>query len=92
MRQSENDVEVRNLEQFLFSRGEPALASLCLALRAVPIPAGVIRDGLMTASGTLVDVPSQCRCAAAGDSPERAELLKVQPGTLVYESVTLLVE
>jgi hypothetical protein len=40
MRQSEYDVEVWNAEQFLLSRSEPALASLCLALRTVPVPAG----------------------------------------------------
>ena len=51
MRQSENNVEVRHAEQFLLAGGEPALARLRLALRAVPVPAGVIRDGLMTALG-----------------------------------------
>ena len=49
MRQSEDDVEVRHVEEFLFPRREPALASLRLALRAVPVAAGVIRDGLMAA-------------------------------------------
>jgi hypothetical protein len=46
----------------------------------------------MTALGTLIDVPSQRRCAAAGDSPQHAQLLKVQPGALSYEAVALLVE
>ena len=64
MRQGEYDVEVRNLEEFFLSCGEPALARLCLTLRTVPVPAGVIRDGLVTALGTLIDVPSQ-RCGAA---------------------------
>jgi hypothetical protein len=92
LRQSKYDMEIGNLEQFLLSRGEPALTSLCLALRAVPISTGVIGDGLMTAVGTLIDVPSQSRCAAAGDSPQYAQLLKVKPGTLIHEAVALLVE
>jgi hypothetical protein len=46
----------------------------------------------MTALGTLIDVPSQRRCAAAGDSPQHAQLLKVQPRALIYEAVALLVE
>jgi hypothetical protein len=33
-------VEVGNFEEFLFTRGEPALARLCLTLRTVPVPAG----------------------------------------------------
>ena len=92
MRQSEYNVEVRDAEEFSLSCGEPALASLCLALRAVPVPAGIIRDGLMTALGALVDVSSQGRRAAAGDCPQHAELLEIQPGALVHEAVALLVE
>jgi len=92
MRQGEYYVEVRNFEEFPFARGEPALASLCLTLRAVPVPAGIIRDGLMTALGALIDVSSQGRCAAAGDCPQHAQLLEVQPRALVHEAVALLVE
>ena len=40
MRQGEYDVEVGDAEEFFLSCGEPALASLCLTLRAVPVPAG----------------------------------------------------
>jgi hypothetical protein len=92
MRQSKYDVEVRHTEQFLFSRSELALASLCLALRTVPVPAGIIRDGLITASGTSVDVPSQRRRGAAGDGPQHAQLLVVQPWALVHEAIALLAE
>ena len=75
MRQGEYDVEVGNVEEFFFACGEPALASLRLTLRAVPVPAGVIRDGLMTALGALIDVAAQRRRAAAGDCPQHAQLL-----------------
>jgi hypothetical protein len=92
MRQSEYDVEVWNAEQFLLSRSEPALASLCLTLRTVPVPAGVIGDGLMTALGALIDVAAQSRRSAASDSPQHAQLLEAQPGALAHESVALLAE
>ena len=92
MRQGEYDVEVRNVEELSFSCGEPALASLCLTLRTVPVSARVIRDGLVTALGALIDVPSQGRCAAAGDGSQHAQLLEVQPGALVHEAVALLEE
>ena len=92
MRQGEYDVEVGDAEEFFFSCGEPALASLCLALRTVPVPAGVIRDGLMTALRTLIDVAAQRGRAAASDRPQHTQLLVIQPGILVDEAVTLLAE
>src|SRR4051794_23553390 len=52
MRQRKHDVKITDVQQLLFSRFEPVLACLCLALGAVPIPAGVIRDGLVPATGT----------------------------------------
>jgi hypothetical protein len=49
MWQGEDHVEVGDREKFFFPCGEPALASLGLTLRAVPVSAGIIRDGLMIA-------------------------------------------
>ena len=92
MRQGEYDVEVGDAEEFFLSCGEPALASLCLALWTVPVPAGVIRDGLMTALRTLIDVAAQRRRAAASDRPQHTQLLIVQPGVLFDETITLLAE
>ena len=92
MRQGENDVEVRNAEEFFLSCGEPALASLCLALGTVPVSAGVVRDGLITALRTLIDVAAQRSGAAASDRPQHTQLLIVQPGVLFDEAITLLAE
>src|SRR5664280_2132731 len=92
MRQGEYHVEVGDAEEFFLSCGEPALTSLCLALGTVPVPAGVIRDGLMTALRTLIDVAAQRGGAAASDRPQHTQLLVIQPGVLIDESVTLLAE
>ncbi len=92
MRQGEYDVEVGDAEEFFFSCGEPALASLCLALWTVSVPAGVVRDGLMTALQTLIDVASQRGGAAAPDRSQHTQLLVIQPGVLIDEAVTLLAE
>src|SRR3954454_11138420 len=46
MWECENNVEIRHAEHFPLTGGEPALARLGLALRAVPVTTGVIRDGL----------------------------------------------
>jgi len=92
MRKSEDHVEVGDLQHLPFSCGEPTLASLRLALHAMPVAAGVVRDGLIIATGTLVNVATQLRRAAAGDSPQYGELLEVQPGTLFQEAIALLAE
>ena len=64
MRQREDHMEVGHAEHFFFSRGEPALARLRLALWAVAVAAAVIRDGLMAAAWTVIDMSAQSRCAA----------------------------
>ena len=92
MRQGEYDVEVGDAEEFCFSCGEPALASLCLALGTVPVPAGVIRDGLMTALRTSIDVAAQRGRSAASDRPQHTQLLVIQPGILFDKTITLLAE
>ena len=92
MRQGEYDVEVGDAEEFFLSCGEPALASLCLALWTVPVPAGVIRDGLMTALRTVIDVAAQRGRSAASDRAQHTQLLVTQPGILFDEAITLLAE
>ena len=92
MRQGEYNVEVGDAEEFFLSCGEPALASLCLTLWTVPIPAGVIGNGLMTALRTLIDVAAQRGRSAASDRPQYTQLLVIQPGILFDEAVTLLAE
>ena len=92
MRNGEDQMEIRQIEQFSLSGCNPALASLCLTLRSVPVPAGIIRDGLMTALRTLIDVAAQRRRAAASDRAQHTQLLIVQPGVLFNEAITLLAE
>jgi hypothetical protein len=70
VRQGEHEMKIGHAEQFLFSRGEPALARLSLALGAVPVPAAVIGDGLVAATRTVIDVPAQGRRAAASDGAQ----------------------
>src|ERR1700733_13977582 len=61
--------------QFLLSRGEPALASLRLALGAVAVAAAVIRDGLLAAAWTIIDLSAQRRSAAWSDGAQHLPLL-----------------
>jgi hypothetical protein len=90
MRQGKHDVKVADIQQLLFSRREPVLACLRLALGAVPIPAGIIRDGLMSASRTRIEMAAQRRGATAGDSPQHVQLLIAEPFSMaIQEAVSL---
>src|SRR5271156_753709 len=70
MGQGEDNMEVRHRQQFRAARGEPLGACVSLALGAVPVAAGVVRDGLMTAATALIAMTAQSRGAAARDGVE----------------------
>src|SRR5260221_14455883 len=59
MRQREDDVHVRDVEQLALPRRKPALTCLRLTLRTVAIPTRVIGDGAMSAGATLIEMPAE---------------------------------
>ena len=59
VRQREDDVHVRHVEQLALPRGEPPGARLRLTLRTVPIPTRVIGDRPMSAGAALIDMPAE---------------------------------
>ena len=56
MRDSEDDMKVHGREQFLLPCSYPAFTRLCLAFRTVSVSARIIRDGLMAAPRTSIDM------------------------------------
>src|SRR4051794_36900263 len=90
MRQRKHDVKVADIQQLLFSRGEPVLPCLSLALRAVPIPAGVIRDGLVPATRTCIEMAAQGRRTAAGDGLQHIQLLVAEPFSMTIDEAVAL--
>ena len=83
MREREDDVHIRHVEELPLARLEPALAGLRLALRAVPIPTRVIGDGLMSAGVTPVEMAPERGGPAARDGAEHRSRLHAQPGMLL---------
>src|SRR5437870_1820590 len=61
MRQSEDDMEVADVQQFLLPLGQPAVACVGEALGAVPVPARVIGDGAMATSGAAIQMAAKRR-------------------------------
>src|ERR1700704_2354566 len=54
-RKCEDNMDVTRWEKLLATRCEPAIASSCLTLRAVPISARVVGDGAMSAAGAFIE-------------------------------------
>ena len=92
VRHSKDNVEVWNFEKIFFAGVYPALTRLRLALGAMPIPAGIIGNGLVIALRAAVDVPAERRGAAAANGSKHRQLLIAQPRTLCNEKITLLVK
>jgi hypothetical protein len=92
MREREDDVDIWHVEELALAGMEPALPRLCLALRAVPIAARVIGDGLVSAGVTPIEMTPKCGGATARDRPKDRSLLRAQPRMLLEKGVALRVE
>jgi len=92
MREREDDVDVGHVEELALAGMEPALPRLRLALRAVPIAARVIGDGLVSAGVTPIEMPPECGSATARDGAKYRPLVRIQPRMLLEKGVTLRVE
>ena len=75
VRKSENDVEVRHRQQLCRPGSHPSGTCVPLASWAVPVPARVVRDGLMFAARALIKMAAQGRRATADDGIEHLAML-----------------
>src|ERR1700736_3667533 len=81
-------MNVADRQQFFASFGEPLVASIGLTLRAMPIAAGVERDGFMATSGATIQVATEWCRAAKLDGIEYAEMEPRQPGSVLCDEAT----
>lgn len=57
VRHAEDEMKIIHRQHFLLALGEPGLASAGLALRAMPVPAGVVGDtGDISATGAHIEM------------------------------------
>src|SRR5258708_27058362 len=62
----EDHMDVARREKFSLPCGDPPFPGSGLTLRAVPVSAGVVRDGgTMPAAGALIEMTAECGGAAA---------------------------
>src|SRR5215207_4975935 len=70
MREREDDVHIRHIEELALARVQPAFARLRLTLRTVPVSTRVVGDGLMPAGVTPVEMSTERGGSTARDGAE----------------------
>jgi hypothetical protein len=67
---AEDEMKIVHRQQFLLALGEPLLASIGLAFRAMPIPTGVVGDpGDISATVTVIEMAAQGGSTATRTGP-----------------------
>src|SRR4051812_45139381 len=79
MREREDDVHIRHVEELPLARVQPAFARLRLTLRTVPVSTRVVGEGLMPAGVTPVEMSTERGRATARDGAEHGPLLHAAP-------------
>ena len=85
MRQSKYHVKVAYRQKLGLALADPAVASGCLALRTMPVAAGIVRDGLMAAVGALVAMAAERGGAATGNGIQHFDVRPVQPAPAPFQ-------
>jgi hypothetical protein len=92
VRQREDHVHVRYVEQLALTRSEPAITGLRLTLRAVSVPTRVVRDSPMSAGPTLIEMAAERGGPTPPECAQDRALLHAQPWMLLEEVIALRVE
>src|SRR6266849_8845917 len=78
-------MDVACREELLATRCEPAVASPCLTLRAVPVAARVVGDGAMSAASALIEMPAESGGATPCHGQQHFHVLPTDPLTASFD-------
>src|SRR5208283_674460 len=78
-------MDIARRKKFSLPRGDPAFPRRSLALRAVPVAAGVVRDGAMPAAGALVEMPAECGGTTPCNGQQHFDVLPTEPAAVSFE-------
>src|SRR5260370_33048620 len=80
MRECEGPMDVTRREKFSSTCSDPPFPRRSLALRAVPVAAGVVGDGgAMSAAGALIEMPAKGGGKTARNGPQHFDNLSNKP-------------
>src|SRR5713101_7121782 len=85
-RKCEDHMDVARREKLSLTCGDPAFPSRGLTLRAVPISAGVVRDGgAMPTAGALIEMTAECGGATARNGQQYFDVLPAEPLAISFD-------
>src|SRR5258708_12789319 len=83
-RKREDHMDVTRWEKLLATCCEPAIASSCLTLRAVPISARVVGDGAMSAAGAFIEMSAERGGTTPRNGQQHFDVLPGDPLTASF--------
>src|ERR1700687_5450886 len=84
-RKRENHMDVARWEKLLATCCEPAIASSCLNIRAVPISPRVVGDRAMSAASELIEMSADRGVATPRNRQEHFDVLPADPLTASFD-------
>src|SRR5258708_6846370 len=78
-------MDVARREKFSLTRGNPPFTCARLTLRAVPVPAGVVRDGAMSAARAFIEMAAECGGATPCNGQQHFHMLPTDPLTVSFD-------
>ena len=78
-------MDVAHREKFSSTCGDPPFPRRGLTLRAVPVAAGVVRDGAMPAAGALVEMTAQRGGTTARNGQQHFDMLPTEPVAISFD-------
>src|SRR5260370_35336874 len=78
-------MDVARREKFSLTRGNPPFTGARLTLRAVPVAAGVVRDGAMSAASAFIEMAAECGGAAPCNGQQHFHMLPTDPLTVSFD-------
>src|SRR6266849_8559700 len=78
-------MDVARWEKFSLTRGNPPFTGARLTLRAVPVAAGVVRDGAMSAASAFIEMAAECGGATPCNGQQHFHMLPTDPLTVSFD-------
>src|SRR5450759_773971 len=78
-------MDVACREKFSLTRGNPPFTGARLTLRAVPVAAGVVRDGAMSAASAFIEMTAECSGTTARNGQQHFDVLPAEPLAISFD-------
>src|SRR5215469_16417942 len=90
LRQSEDDMDIGDRQEFVLTSRDPAITSPILALGAMAITAAVVGDGLIATARAMVAMSTQGCGTATSNGLEHFAVSPVDPAAVVLDEAIVL--